>query len=318
MKWIIGLLVVGLAISIFGPRPSVDWTVTFSPEDLGEDLDAYLRESEARFDDIRPGAEKEIIWAGASGEVTPFSVIYVHGFSASKGEIRPVPDTVAEALGANLYFTRLTGHGRDGEALGRVTANDWLNDVAEALAIGRQIGERVLVIATSQGGTMTTMAAVDPLQMERVAGIAFLSPNYKIKSSASVLLTAPFAEFLVPMITGAERSWEPHNEGHAKWWTTRYPTKALFPVAASVAAVSGQNLDDAITPALFIYSPDDTVVDARAITATADRWGGRHEEWAVELGPDDAPDRHVIAGDVLSPGMTGPVAERIIAWAGTL
>jgi len=139
MKWAIGFVAIVLLISVFGPRPRVDWTITFSPEDLGADLDAYLSESEALFENIREGAQKEIIWAGTPGEVTPFSVVYVHGFSASKGEIRPVPDNVAEALGANLFFTRLTGHGQDGDALGRVTANDWLNDVAEALAIAEEV-----------------------------------------------------------------------------------------------------------------------------------------------------------------------------------
>lgn len=318
MKWLIGLLALGVAISVFGPRPSVDWTISFDADDIGPDPDAYLRESEAQFDDIRPGAEKEIIWAGEVGAVTPFSVVYVHGFSASKGETRPMPDNVAAALGANLFFTRLTGHGQTGEALGRVTANDWLNDVAEALAIGRRLGERVIVIATSQGGTMTTMAAVDQELMERVAGIAFVSPNFKIKAAASVLLTAPFAESFVPLITGKERGFEPYTEGHARWWTSRYPTKALFPVAASVAAVEGLDLNAALTPALFIYADGDTVVDSKAIKAAAERWGGRAETWKVDVTGSDAPDHHVLAGDALSPGLTAPVTERILAWVKSL
>lgn len=318
MKWIAGILAIALLISLFGPRPRVDWAITFSPEDIGADLDGYLAKSEALFDDIREGAEKEIIWAGAVGEVTPISVVYVHGFSASKQETRPVPDDVASALGANLYFTRLTGHGRDGDALGRVTANDWLNDVAEALAIGRRLGERVIVIATSQGGTMTTLTAADPDMMENVAGIAFISPNYEIKASGSSLLTAPFAEAFVPLIMGKTRSFTPHNEGHGTWWTSSYPTKALFPVAASVAAVADQDLNVIITPALFIYALDDTVVNGAAIAAGASRWGGRTEEMVVDVVPPDAPDKHVIAGDILSPGLTAPVTARILEWAGTL
>ena len=68
--------------------------------------------------DIRPGLQKEIVWANpATKTKTPLAIVYIHGFSASKGEVRPLPDKVASALGANLFFTRLTGHGEDGAAM---------------------------------------------------------------------------------------------------------------------------------------------------------------------------------------------------------
>ena len=37
--------------------------------------------------------------------------------------------------------------------------NAWLNDLAEAVAIGREIGNRVIVIGTSTGGTLATFGA---------------------------------------------------------------------------------------------------------------------------------------------------------------
>ena len=54
-------------VNIFGPREPVDWTIYFSESEIGDDPDAYLAAREANFDDIMPGAEKEIIWAGAKG-----------------------------------------------------------------------------------------------------------------------------------------------------------------------------------------------------------------------------------------------------------
>ena len=312
------ILGVIFVVNAFAPRPVVDWTISFSEDEVGGDVDGYLARREAVFDDIIEGGQKEVIWAGAAGVKTPLSVVYIHGFSASKQEIRPVPDNVAAALGANLFFTRLTGHGRGSAAMAQATANDWLNDVAEAMAIGRAIGEKVVVIATSQGGTMTAMSSVDPGVMRSVAGIVFVSPNFGIVSGSAGLLTAPFAETFVPWIAGKERSFEPHNAEQAKWWTTSYPIAAVFPMAASVRAASGLAFEAVTTPAFFIYSPDDAVVKASQIARVAGEWGGKKEIWEVALGEGDDPSAHVIAGDILSPSMTAPVSERIVGWVSGL
>src|SRR5690606_22606120 len=92
---------------VTGPRVEIDPTLRFDDSAIGPDPDAYLAEVESRFADIRPGLQKEIIWADPrTKKKTPYAVIYLHGFSASKGEVRPLPDLIARHLGANLYFTR--------------------------------------------------------------------------------------------------------------------------------------------------------------------------------------------------------------------
>lgn len=314
MKTLAAILGAAFVINMFGPRETVDWTISFAEADLGEDVEAYLNDSEAAFDDIIEGAQKEVIWAGAKGAKTPLSIVYVHGFSASKQEIRPVPDNVAASLGANLYFTRLAGHGRGGPAMAQATSNDWLNDVAEAIAIGRAIGEQVVVIATSQGGTMTAMSAVNPDVMRNVAGIVFISPNFGVASKSAGLLTAPFARTFVPLIAGTERSFEPVNAEQEKWWTTRYPIEAVFPMAASVQAAAALPFESILTPAFFIYSPQDTVVRPSEIERVAESWAGKKEIWSVVIGPNDDPAAHVIAGDILSPSLTEPVSARVLEW----
>ena len=76
--------------------------------------------------------------------------------------MRPLPDKVAAALGANLFYTRLTGHGQDGAAMAEGSVNAWINDYAEAIAIGRAIGDKVVVIGTSTGASLATWAASQP------------------------------------------------------------------------------------------------------------------------------------------------------------
>ena len=62
-----------------------------------ETLDAHLAQSEARVGDIRDGCAKRIDWAQGRAK-TPISVVFVHGFSASCGELWPLPDLVAKEL----------------------------------------------------------------------------------------------------------------------------------------------------------------------------------------------------------------------------
>ena len=72
-------------------------------------VDAYFQSQEIPTLNIREDSEKRVIWAGDVEAKTPLSVVYLHGFSASSQEIRPVPDDVASALGANLVYTRFQG-----------------------------------------------------------------------------------------------------------------------------------------------------------------------------------------------------------------
>lgn len=307
------LLLIG-ALWLFGPREEVNREISFDESSLPDDLDRYLAEGEARFSDITPGVEKRILWQGEAGARTDLAIVYLHGFSATSEEIRPVPDRVAEVLGANLYYARLAGHGRSGAAMAEATAGDWLNDTAEALAIGRRIGREVLVIATSTGGTLAAVAATDAGLIDAVKGIVFVSPNFRLRNPAAAILTMPLARYWGPLVAGKELGFEPLNDGHARYWTTRYPAAAAFPMGALVRYARGLDYSGVTTPALFLYSEADRVVSARATRQVAARWGGVVEEIAVQLPPGDDPFNHVIAGDILSPGNTEATVDAILGW----
>ena len=135
--WAAAILIVLVAVFFAGPRTPADTTITFDPASIGADPDAYIAASEAKISGIRPGQQKQIVWASPTHAKTPLAIVYVHGFSASSGELRPLPDKVAAALGANLFFTRLTGHGQDSAAMAQGSIKAWVNDYAEAIAIGR-------------------------------------------------------------------------------------------------------------------------------------------------------------------------------------
>lgn len=310
---VIFLLIAG--IWALAPEEPVDREISFEANALPGDISEWLAQRELQFSDIRPEAAKRIVWAGAPGQKTPLAVIYVHGFSASAEEIRPVPDEVAKALGANLFYTRLAGHGRSGDAMAEPRAGDWIEDMAEAMAIGRSLGDRVVVIATSTGGTLAAIAATDPVLSEGLAGVVLVSPNFGVKSAAARILDLPLARHWGPLVAGKTRSFEPLNDAQARYWTTSYPTVALFPMSALVRHARGLDYAAVTIPALVIYAPQDQVVDPVQTEALMAGWGGPVQMEQRQMGAGDDPFSHVIAGSAMSPGQTAETVGLILGWA---
>ena len=310
------------AFWLLGPREPVDTTITYDASAIDPaDPDATLAREEADVPNLRANAAKEIVWAyPASRARTPLAIVYVHGFSASKAEVRPLADEVARALGANLFYTRLTGHGRDPAALEQTSVNDWLNDLAEATAIGRTIGNRVIVIGTSTGGTLATLGATlarsNPGLMKDVAGLVLISPNFGVQSRWGFLLDMPFAREVLPYIGGSTRAFEPLNEAMDENWTTTYPIGALAPMAALIRASLNANIARITIPVLTLFSPADKIVDPAMTEAVMTRWGAPHE--VVEVPVSGDPSNHILAGDIVSPQTTQSLAIRIVEWIGSL
>ena len=122
------------------------------------DLNDHLNKNESNVNELRPDCEKKIIWANEPGIKSTTSVVYIHGFSATSFECSPVIEMVAEKLAANLFFTRLTGHGQDGRALGEASFEEYMDDTLEAIEIGKTIGDEVIVIGCSTGCSLIHLA----------------------------------------------------------------------------------------------------------------------------------------------------------------
>nr|WP_246367655.1 alpha/beta fold hydrolase [Aurantimonas endophytica] len=240
------------------------------------------------------------------------AIVYVHGFSAAKGETRPLADEVAQALGANLFYTRLAGHGRDGAAMEQASVNDWINDLAEAVAVGRTIGNRVIVIATSTGATLAATGAAKGGFMQDVTGLVLISPNFGLLDRWSFALDLPFVREILPLFGSDTYGFEPASPAQAENWTTRYPIGALAPMGALVRAARSADLQAVLTPLLVLYSRSDAIVDPAATEVVVAEWAGPAE--AVEIRGSGDPANHVLAGDILSPQTTADVAARITAW----
>ncbi|WP_170400033.1 alpha/beta hydrolase [Ruegeria arenilitoris] len=318
--WVLGrlllvLIVLGGVIYVFGPREQVDLHPRFDPRKFGEGVQVYFESTESTFDDIVPGVQKRVIWQdGFKEQRTPVSVLYVHGFSASSEEIRPVPDRVADALGANLVYTRLQGHGRDGSAMGEATATGWMQDMAEGLAAARAVGDKVVVMSTSTGGTLAAAAALDPELSRDIAAMIFVSPNFGVNTPGAWLPGLPWARAWLPLVMGEERDVSGVDPELNTYWTSVYPWEAVVPMTVLVETVYALDVSDAQVPALFWFSDDDQVVRPDRTHKVAESWGGPSTVNLVTMGPGDDPASHVIAGRLMSPGQTDATVTGILDW----
>jgi len=306
-----------IILVLFGPRakielfwkPSTSRVQTQKPlDDLAsadlKKLQLEIAAQESLIVGLIDGAEKHISFSSESRpKRTPYCVLYVHGYSACRQEITPVPENIAKALHANYYGARLTGHGLDGEALSQATPSDWIHDVTEAWHVAEQLGEKVILISTSTGGTLSAWLAQQPSVTSKLAAMIMVSPNFQPKHWAMPMFLWPWSKYWMHLLAGREHGWEPANEGGEKYWTYRYPTSVLHDMAALVRAVRKSPVEHIETPTLFLYSDHDLVVNARYTDDVARRWGApiKHRI-AVPAKKDD--NNHVVTGDIVNPDTT--------------
>jgi len=306
-------IVVAVLVFVFlaGPRTKIDLKIKpiNLPANLA-DLDQYLADSESKYSDIVPGTEKTIVWANSEKTKTPLSIIYLHGYSATRQETVPLSDEIATELGSNLFYTRLSGHGRSGAAMDEPTINDWLNDTMEAFEIGKRLGDKVIVLGVSTGGPLAAWLAEQPNTDEALAYV-LMSPNFAPRDSNAEILTLPWAKQFSPLILGPEYSWTPQNEGHAKYWTHNYPSTALVTMMGLVKFVRDSDLQSIKKPVLVIYSPNDQVVNSQAVERRYAQIGSDIKE-IHPIADTGNPENHVLAGDILAPKSTEVVKNLIL------
>ncbi len=217
-----------LALSIyFGPR--VDYPV-FDNNPLTQKIDistvlAKVEDHEKNTQGIKLDNESRIIWADSAVQ-TEYSVVYLHGFSASQGEGRPVHEEYAKRYGLNLYLPRLAFHGlTDPEAFASMTPGELIKSAKEAIQIGKTIGKKVIVMSCSTGSTLSAyLAANDP----DIYALIMFSPNIDLYDKKSELLTGPWGKQMLKVIeNGDYHSWEAPDSA-AQYWYLKYRNEGIL------------------------------------------------------------------------------------------
>src|SRR6478736_4809106 len=107
-------IIVLIGIYFLGPapaRPKYDPTIPTVPQSPDE-LEKYVANQESKHK-LKPDNEERIVWADSAKKKTEYSVVYIHGFSASQEEGNPVHRDFARKFGCYLYLARMADHGID-------------------------------------------------------------------------------------------------------------------------------------------------------------------------------------------------------------
>lgn len=316
-RWRVPLAVLSLllVLVVSGPRNEfgpLQPAGRAQPPTEAAQIENWLQASEAAVPGIRSGNAKGVVWAGEPGRRTPWAVVYLHGFSASRLETAPLAEIVGRGLGANVYYTRLTGHGLPAQAMAQARPQDWLADGVEALRIGRALGDRVLVISCSTGSTIATWLATSEFGAD-VAAHVFVSPNFGPRDKRSEIINGPWGRQIAIAIEGGQHGKPSSDPREANAWTSPYPTQAIFPMMALVKQVRERDLSQFAAPLLVYYSERDETVDVAEIKSAFARIGSQRKTLSP-VGYSQSPGQHVLVGDIRDPAAVGPMAEGMVRW----
>jgi pimeloyl-ACP methyl ester carboxylesterase len=179
-------------------------------------LERYITDREKQHL-IKPDNEAQIVWNDSSRSKTEYAVVYLHGYTASQMEGDPVHRNFAKNFGANLFLARLADHGVDTtEALLTFTADRIWESAKEALAIGKQLGNKVILMSTSTGGTVALKLAAD--YPDDVYALINMSPNCELRNGAAFLLNDPWGLYIARAVMGGKYRVSEADETSARYW----------------------------------------------------------------------------------------------------
>lgn len=294
---------------IAGPRVSTE--IGNAPVQIPADLDEALAWEETQWSDLRLGTEKRVRWQDTLTKArTPLSFVYLHGFTATRQEVAPLVDSLADRFGANVFYTRLTGHGRSPDAMRDASVAAWTQDVRQALVYGSLIGERIVLVGTSTGGSLAAWAGTQPEYAGAIAAMVLISPNLGPLDPAARLLDGPWGLPLARLLIGDRHEWEPANAMQRRYWNTSSAVEGLAVMMATVRLAELAADTPLRFPLQLFASTEDQVVDPARIR----RWFERVEAPSKrfeEFGDVGDRSNHVLAGDILSPEETPIVLDRV-------
>jgi esterase/lipase len=217
------------------------------------DFETYLRNKESGLK-IKPDNESRIIWANDSLKIkTAYCLLYIHGFSASWFEGEPVHTDFARRYGMNLYIPLLASHGIETpDQLMDMTPDRLYESAKTALVEAQVLGEKVILMSTSTGGTLSLkLAAEFPELMD---GLILLSPNVAINNPAAFLLSKPWGlQIARSVFKGNYRVTDPDfaSEG-CKYWNCKYRLEATVYLQQLVEATMKKEVIAKINEPVFL------------------------------------------------------------------
>ncbi|CAN5632743.1 hypothetical protein BH10BAC2_BH10BAC2_14150 [soil metagenome] len=272
IKWLTIIVVVIAIIYLLGPSPDApvfSITIPSVPNEPSA-LEAHISNNEAQHK-IKPNNEARIVWANDSlKQKTDHAIVYLHGFSASQQEGNPIHTNIAREFGCNLYLSRLAAHGIDTtEPMATLTPEQYWESAKEALAIGKQLGKKVILMGTSTGGTNALqLAATYPNDIE---ALVLMSPNIAINNDKAYLLNNHWGLQLAKMITGDDHITSSDDRQIFKaYWYHHYPLEATVQLQEMLeTTMIKETFQKVKQPALMLYYYKDAIHQDSVVSVPA-------------------------------------------------
>ena len=315
LKIFAALIIVLFFVYLFGPHPATPIYSSILPSVPSDPITLinYVQQEESKHL-VKKDNEAEIVWADSSTKhKTAYSIVYLHGFSASKMEGAPTHMEIAKKFGCNLYLARLSQHGIDTtDALINMTPDNLWETAKQAYAIGKQLGEKVILMGTSTGGTLALqLAATYP----DVAGLILYSPNIAINDPNAWLINNPWGLQIARLVKGSNYNIIKADSVYSKYWNTKYRLEAVASVEELLETKMNASTFQSIKqPVLTLYyykdeQHQDPVVKVSATKKMFEQLATSKELKRAIAMPNTG--NHVIGSPILSKDVTGVQLETI-------
>lgn len=250
---IVAVVVVVAIVYFIGPSvPAVQFSPVLPsvPQDLSA-LEQQIDLTEKETKNLKRNNQARIVWADSTKkEKTPYSIVYIHGFGASWAEGEPVHRDLAKRYGANLYLARMHDAGiSDPDAFDDLTPENFMQEAKRALAVGKVLGDSVIVIGTSAGGLLTVyLASTNP----EIKGVVLYSPCMAVASPALKLVTGPWGRKILYTIMGEHRKPVDNDSELSNYWLQSYRTNGLLTLQQTIDAIARPEVYQKIKMPLFL------------------------------------------------------------------
>lgn len=254
LKTVLVLIVVLVLVYQLGPTPDSPNYSKELPSVASNliSLEKRIAASESNHK-IKPNNEARIVWANDSlKQKTKYALVYLHGFSASQEEGNPVHQAIAKTFGCNLYLSRLSEHGIDtSESLVNMTATSLWESAKAAYVIGKQLGDSVILMGTSTGGTLALqLAATYP----EIAGLVLYSPNIAINDPNAWLLNNPWGLQIARLVKQSDYiTTQKNSPQYNNYWNHLYRLEATIQLEELLeTTMTKENFEKITQPVLVL------------------------------------------------------------------
>ena len=280
-KWIYILLIILVVLYFLGPAPaSPNYNKDMPPVPAQADsLVDFIRHNES-LHKLKPDNQARIIWANDSlKQKTAYAIVYLHGYTASQGEGDPIHLNIAREYGCNLYLSRLAEHGIDTvEALINFTVDKYWESAKQALAIGKQLGKKVILMGTSAGGALALRLAAE--YPGDVDALVLLSPCVAIKDPSAWVLNKRWGVNIAHLILHSDYvDAKDTLPSEKQYWDTHVRTESAAQLQEFLATSMNQKTFEQIkqpTELLYFYKNEieqDSTVSVPAMLRMYDELG---------------------------------------------